>query len=1040
MKLTLLRSFLRSGTAWSFFLLALVLSSFPTSAQSVIISGRVTSASEPGGIPGINVVLKNTSTGTVTDAAGNYTLQAPEDGVLVFSGIGFKSVEQAINRRTTLDVALEADITALSEVVVVGYGTQRKSDLTGSVASVSEEQFKKTPVASLDQGLKGRAAGVQVTSTSFQPGGATSIRIRGSNSINTGSEPLYVIDGFPVYNDNTITTGGTTVGTSTGATSASATVGPRLNALALINPSDIVSIEVLKDASAAAIYGARGANGVVLITTKKGQDGTMRIDFDAYYGIQKVSRKLPLLNATQYAQLVNDANGKTIYTDEQIASFGKGTDWQDEIFRTAPVQNYQLTASGGDAKSKYAISLNYFDQDGIIVDSDFRRYSARFNFEKQALKRLTVGTNLTVANLQANQALTSTGGGEGTQGVVVSALDFNPILPVRNTTGQYTLENDRGIPIGNPVATARELTNRSMTTRVLGNLFANYEIVKGLTLRTSLGADIVVGDEKYYAPRTILAGYTVQGIGRVSNANSYSWLNENTLTYTRSLEEHAFTVLAGFTAQKYKRNVNTSSASNFVNDQLGADNLGAGALINAPITNVFDWSLLSYIGRVNYALRDRYLVTLTGRADGSSKFGANNKYGFFPSGSVAWKLSEEEFIKAIPFIDELKLRASYGKSGNQEINSYQSLAALTGTSYIIGDKVVKGFSPNNIPNSDLKWETTTQTDIGLDVGVLQNRLTVTLDAYYKKTTDMLLNINVPWSTGFASALQNIGSVENKGLELGLQAVIVDKALTWNANFNISANRNKVLDLGPVSQILTGEINGYLKITDPIVIQPGQPIGAFYGYVSDGIFQNTEEVAASGQKTAVPGDRRYKDVVPDGTIDAKDRVFLGSSQPKFFGGFTNDLAYKGFELSASFNWVYGNTILNSTRADLDLPTGQKNSSERVLDRWTPTNPSQTIPRASLNRAFLFSDAQLEDGSFLRLSTLTLGYNLPAAWLERVKIRRAKLYVSGQNLFVITHYTGYDPEANQSGQNNILRGIDSDAYPNSRTYMVGVNLSF
>jgi TonB-linked SusC/RagA family outer membrane protein len=1036
----LLRSFLPGRKAWPFLSLVFVLSSFLADAQSVIITGKVTSASESSGVPGINVVLKNTSTGTVTDANGNYTLEAPEDGTLVFSGIGFKSVEVAVSRRTTLDVVLEADVTALSEVVVVGYGTQRKSDLTGSVASVSEEQFKKTPVTSLDQGLKGRAAGVQVTSTSFQPGGATSIRVRGSNSVNTGSEPLYVIDGFPVYNDNTIQTGGTTVGTSTGATGAGATVGPRLNALSLINPSDIVSIEILKDASAAAIYGARGANGVVLITTKKGQEGNLRIDFDAYYGFQKVSKKLPLLNATEYAQLVNDANGSAIYTDEQIASFGKGTDWQQEIFRAAPVQNYQLTASGGDAKTKYAISLNYFDQDGIIIDSDFKRYSARFNFEKQAAKRLTIGTNLTIANVQANQALTSTGGGEGTQGVVVSALDFNPILPVRNADGNYILENDRGIPIGNPVATARELTNKTFSTRVLGNLFANYEIVKGLTFRTSFGTDILAGDESYYAPRTILAGYSVQGLARVSNANSYSWLNENTLTYTRSLEDHTFTVLAGFTAQKYKRDIATSSAQGFVNDLLGADNLGSGAIINAPITNVSDWSLLSYIGRVNYAFRDTYLLTLTGRADGSSKFGANNKYGFFPSGSVAWKLSEEEFIKAIPFIDELKLRASYGKIGNQEINSYQSLAALVNTSYVIGDKIVKGFSPNNIPNSDLKWETTTQTDVGLDVGVLQNRLTVTLDAYYKKTSDMLLNVNVPWSTGFSSALQNVGSVENKGIELGLQAVIVDKALQWNANFNIAANRNKVLDLGPITRILTGEINGYLKINDPIVIQPGEPIGAFYGYVSDGIFQNAEEVAASAQTSAAPGDRRYKDVTPDGKIDANDRVFLGSSQPKFFGGFTNDLAYKGFELSASFNWVYGNTILNSTRADLDLPTGQKNSSARVKDRWTSTNPSNTIPRASLNRAFLFSNAQLEDGSFLRLSTLTLGYNLPASWLERARVRRAKLYVSGQNLFVITHYTGYDPEANQSGQNNILRGIDSDAYPNSRSYLVGVNLSF
>lgn len=978
-------------------------------------------------IPGINILIKNSVTGTSTDSQGKYSIKADGEAILVFSGIGFVTREVAVNNQSSVDISLQEDTRQLNELVVVGYGTQKKSDLTGSVSSISEAQFKKTPVASLDNGLRGRAAGVQVTSTSNQPGGATSIRIRGSNSVNTGSEPLYVIDGFPVFNDNAATAGG-------------ATVGPKLNALSLINPNDIVSIEVLKDASAAAIYGARGANGVVLVTTKKGQEGRMKIDINAYYGVQQVSKKLPLLNATEYAQLVNDANGKEIYTQEQIASFGKGTDWQDEIFRSAPVQNYQVTASGGDAKTKYSLSLNYFDQAGIIINSDFKRYSGRFNFEKQATSRLSLGANLSIANTNANQALSSTGGGEGTQGVIVSALDFNPILKPRNADGTYVLENDRGIPIGNPVATALELTNKSATTRFLGNVFAAYKIIDGLEFRTSIGADITSTGEKYYAPRTILAGSAAQGIGRVSTSNGTSWLNENTLTFNKTFGRHAITALAGFSAQKYTRNLLTSSASGFVNDLLGADNLESGAIIRTPVTNTNDWSLISYIGRINYGFNDKYLLTLTGRADGSSKFGNNNKYGFFPSGSVAWKLSEEEFIKDINAINELKLRLSYGRIGNQEINSYQSLAGLTGASYIIGDKVVKGFAPNNIPNPNLKWETTTQTDLGVDLGLFRNRLNLTFDAYYKKTTDMLLNINVPWSTGFASALQNIGSIENKGIELGIQAVVLDKDLKWNINFNVAANKNKVLDLGPVSQILTGEINGYLKISDPVVIVPGQPLNSFYGYVSDGIFQTGDDIAGGAQKTAVPGDRKYKDLNGDGVLDAKDRTFIGNAQPKFFGGFTNDFSYKGFDLSASFNYVVGNKILNSTRADLDLPTGQKNSSARVKDRWTPTNPSNTIPRATLNRAFLFSDAQIEDGSFLRLGSLSLGYNFPSSWVSKAGISNAKLYVSAQNLFVITKYTGFDPETNQSGQNNILRGIDSDSYPNSRSFLVGVNLSF
>ncbi|MFT4031934.1 MAG: TonB-dependent receptor [Siphonobacter sp.] len=1004
----------------------LVLGSF-VSFRSLgqLIKGTVISESAP--VPGISVRVKDTNRGTISSAQGTYEIQANAQAILIFSGVGYETQEIAVSGRTTIDVQLKASSNSLNEVVVIGYGTQKKSDLTGSISSISEAQFKKVPVASLDNGLRGRAAGVQVTTGSNQPGGATSVRIRGSNSVNTGSEPLYVIDGFPVYNDNS-------------TASAGATVGPKLNALSLINPNDIVSIEVLKDASAAAIYGARGANGVVLITTKKGKEGPTKFDVNAYYGTQQVTKKIPLLNATEYAQLVNDANATTVYTPEQISSFGTGTDWQDLIFRKAPVANYQLSASGGDVKTKYALSLNFFDQKGVIINSDFKRYSARFNFDKQATSKLSFGANLTVANTNANQALTNTGGGEGTQGVVVSALDFSPILSVRNASGAYTLESDRGIPIGNPVATALELTNKSVSNRVLGTLYANYSILKSLVFRTSVGIDILNTQEKYYAPRTILAGYSLLGLGRVSSSNSASWLNENTLTYTQNFGKHAITALAGFTAQQYQRNLVTSSASGFVNDLLKADNLGSGSVINSPVTNKLDWSLISYIGRINYSFNNRYLFTLTGRADGSSKFGDNNKYGFFPSGSAAWKLSEEDFIKNLNTFDELKLRLSYGKIGNQEISSYQSLAGLSSQSYIIGDKVYKGFAPSNIPNKDLKWETTSQADVGFDISVLRGRLNATIDAYYKKTTDMLLYVNVPWSTGFASAIQNIGSMENKGLELGISSLLIDRDFKWNLNFNIAANKNKVLDLGPVSQILTGEINGYLKITDPIIIKPGEALNGFYGYVSDGIFQTADNIAQSAQPTAVPGDRRYKDINGDGKLDASDRQYIGFAQPKFFGGMVHDFSYKGFELSATFNWVYGNKILNSTRADLDLPTGQKNSSARVKGRWTTTNPSNTIPRASLNRAFLFSDAQLEDGSYLRLGAITLGYNLPVSWLRSVGIANAKLYVTGQNVWTLTNYTGYDPETNQTGQGNILRGVDSDAYPLAKSYLVGVHIGF
>ena len=992
------------------------------------LDGVVIDAGNQEPLEGATISIEGTTHKATTDQNGrfHFTTGQKLPYRLSVEFVGYES-RQIVAERSPITITLQPSLNQLEDVVIIGYGTQKRADLTGSVSSINAAALKESPVASFDQAIRGRAAGVQVTSTSNQPGGATSIRIRGSNSVNTGSEPLYVIDGFPVYNDNE-------------GSSAGATVGPATNALSLINPDDIVSMEVLKDASAAAIYGSRGANGVVLISTKQGQAGQNKFQFNSYFGTQKARKKLDLLNATEFASLVNDANGRDVYTAEQIASFGEGTNWQDEVFQTAPIQNYQLGASGGDEKTKYALSLNYFDQQGIILNSGIKRYAARFNFEKKATQKLTFGLHLTSSRSDAKQALSATNGGEGTIGVVQSALAFSPILSVYQADGSYVLENDRGIPMGNPVATALELTNQSRNYRTLGNLFAEYEIIEGLRFKTSIGADILSNKENYYAPRTTLAGYSVQGLGRVGTVSAYSILNENTLNYQHRFGEHQLNLLAGFTAQKYERELVLASASGFVNDLLGPDNLGAGSLINAPITNVNNWSLISWIGRANYGFRDKLLLTLTGRIDGSSKFGVNSRYGFFPSGALAYKLSEEQFIKNLNTFSELKIRTSYGRTGNQEIDSYQSLARLGTMSYIIGDNVVKGFSPNNIANPDLKWESTSQFDIGLDAGLLDGRINLTADLYYKKTKDMLLWVNVPWSSGFSSALQNIGNMENKGLELALQVNVLDKAVKWTASANISFNRNKVLDLGPISEILTGEINGYLKLNDPIVIRPGKELNSFYGYVSQGIFQLNDDITNSPQPNASPGDRKYVDINGDGVLNARDRTFLGSAQPKHFGGTSHQLSYKNFDLSLVFNWVYGNKILNSTRTELDLPTGQKNSSALVADRWTPENPSNTIPRANLSRAFLFSDAQLENGSYLRLGTASLGYTFGRNVFKNTSIDQLRIYVSALNLWTWTNYTGYDPEVNQSGQNNILRGIDSDAYPSAKTWLFGVNINF
>jgi len=998
---------------------------FPEEQQREI-RGRVAGAD---GEPLAGVTVQNLRGGTTsTDEAGGFAIKAEPGDVLLATLLGHEPQRTTISpRQDHVLISLRAKTDGLEEVVVVGYGTQKRSDLTGSVASISPEDIRNSVAASADNILRGKSSGVQVTTTSHQPGGGTSIQIRGNNSINTGSEPLYVIDGFPVYNDN-------------GGSSAGVTVGPRLNALSQINPEDIASIEILKDASATAIYGSRGANGVVIISTKKGPAGKTDFAFNAYAGTQKARRKIPLLNARQFAELVNDANGSAIYSPADIASLGNGTDWQDEIFRNAGLQNYHLTMASGDDKRRYAASINFNDQDGIVINSGFSRISARFNYDQKVGEHFTFGNNLTVSRVGANQAYSGTGGGEGTIGVVLAALTFSPILPVFNPDGSYVLQNDRGIPTGNPVATAMELTNNSANYRTLGNIFAEYQIIEGLRFRTSVGADILSNKETYYAPRTTLRGFSVQGYGAVGSVSSHSWLNENTLTYDRRFGRHAISLLGGFTLQQYEREMANASASGFVNDLLKADNLGSGAVFNAPVTDKNSWSLMSYIARANYGFNNRLLITLTGRVDGSSKFGANSKYGFFPSGAVAYKFSEEEFVKRLGFVSELKVRAGYGRTGNQEIDSYQSISRLGNVSYIIGDNVVNGFATSNIPNPDLKWESTAQYDLGLDIGLWKGRLALTADWYHKKTTDMLLFANVPWSTGFATALRNVGSVENKGVELGVQTKIFDSAFRWSANANITFNRNKVLDLGPVSEILTGEINGHLKISDPIVIRPGQPINSFYGYQSDGIFQLTDDIANSPQPTAAPGDRRYRDINGDGLLTAADRTFIGNAQPKFYGGFGHTLGYKNIDLNLMFGYVYGNKILNSSRADLDTPTGQKNSSQNVLDRWTPTNPSQTMPRASLNRSFLFSDALLEDGAYLRLSTLSLGYTISGNALKTRVFDKIRLYITALNLWTWTNYSGYDPEVSQNAQDNVLKGIDSDAYPSAKTFLMGISLNF
>ena len=993
--------------------------------QNIQVNG-VVKDKQGGVIPGVSVKLKGTSTGTSTSSNGAFVISVPANGTLIFQSVGFSTKEEAVNNRQAINVTLDPEDTELNEIVVIGYGSVRKSDVTGSVSSISSKDIKATPAASLSQAIQGRAAGVRVSQSSNAPGGGMNIRIRGGNSIQGGNEPLYVVDGYPLYNES----------------------GPS------INPNDIETMEILKDASATAIYGSRGANGVIIITTKRGKAGTNNIQFESYYGTQSLLKKLDLLNASQLATMINEGISNVnqdnvgrpgfpralTYTDAQIAALGTGTDWQDEIYNDAPTQNYQLTFSGGTDKSRYAVAGNYFDQEGIISNSGFNRGSVRLNLDQQISERFKLSTSLTVTNSKANSVATDGDGGGGA-GVVYGGLMFSPTIPVYDAQGDYTMNNRPGaILISNPLALANERTNTDLRTRLLGNVSGEYQIIEGLSFKTMLGSNMAYNKNNFYLPRTVYAGMANNGRAELSSSRYFEWLNENTLNYKKVVDKHSFNVLVGYTFQNADYENVSASGQNFASDILTYNDLGAAQQTNTSGSGSYDWSLRSYLGRINYDLANKYLFTLSGRFDGSSRFGEDNKFSFFPSGSFAWRLSNEKFLSNVKSISDLKIRASYGVTGNQEIGQYQSLGALSTVAYNFGNVINIGYAPSRIANPNLRWETTAQVNLGLDLGLLKNRISVTADWYQKKTKDLLYNVSLPITSGFSTSLQNIGKVKNEGIEFSLNTVNLNGAFQWNTNFNISYNRNEILDLGAVTgDIPSGGASGHLQLVNSGILRVGQPIGVFYGLVTDGIFQSVAEVAASAQKTAKPGERRYKDITGDGVINSSDRVILGHAQPDYSFGFTNNFSFKGFDLAVFIQGVEGNSILNLNKFELESLTGIHNQSTAVLDRWTATNPSNTIPRAnSAGSPYQVTSRQVEDGSYIRLKNVQLGYNFSPELLRKVKLSNAKIYVSGQNLFTKTDYSGYDPEVSRFAQDNLSQGTDYGSYPSAKMFLVGLNI--
>lgn len=1004
--------------------------------QSRQVSGSVsTSGGET--LPGVSVVVKGTSTGTVTDVNGKYSITVSENATLVYSSIGYALQEVQVNGRSVIDITLEEDIQSLEEVVVVGYGVQKKSDLTGSISSISGDAVTTLPTQRVDQALQGRAAGVLVLNTDGAPGGNTTIRIRGMNSINGGNNALIVVDGLQ---------------------------GADLNS---INPNDIQSIEVLKDASATAIYGSQGANGVILITTKRGKTGKPVISYTMDRGIARMGNKLDLLNAADYARninavrLANNASGVTpvpIFSDAEIQEFERsgGTDWQDVVYRTAQIKNHQLSLSGANDKVNYLISGGYLDQEGILLNTDYQRFTLRANVETDITDWALFGINWAGSKETTNSTLFG-GSTDWPNNPIGAAIRFSPTIPVYDENGNYSKASlFYGNPtLWNPLASAVEPLIERNTVRNNVNAYLQFKLAEGLTFRVTGGARLAEQDNTSFLNNKTFIGLQNNGQGSTTSNSSTYLQNSNILTFDKTFNKHHFTITAVAEQQYTKSQGTFINTGDFLNKETGAHDL-AGANISNVGSSMSERKINSYLGRINYVLSDKYLVTLSYRADGSSVFGLNNKWGYFPSASVAWRAANESFIENLNVFSDLKLRASWGATGNQAISPYQTLARISsGANYPYngGDGTDIGFLISSADNPSLKWETTTQTDFGIDAAFFEGRLNITADYYIKLTEDLLMQRELPRHSGLASIIDNVGSMENKGFEFAIDGDPLVGALSWNTGFNVSANRTTVVNVGPTKKIaFSAGGSGSGTNVAFMYLREGEPFGQMMGWGYEGTWKTDEadEAAKYGQ---LPGDPHYTDVNNDGKINIDDQKVIGNSMPKFIFGWNNRLSYKNFELNVQVQGVKGNNIFNVARITLEEMQG---TSRRILDRWTPDNQDSDIPalidgmtrqNANLTSTITFptsagntTSRYVEDGSYVRLKNVTLAYNFPRSLADKIKMNNVRLYVSGTNLLTITNYLGSDPEVSSFTGNDAQLGTDYNNYPQSKLYNVGLNVTF
>lgn len=1028
----------------------------------ISLTGKILAENDNTPLIGATITEKGTNNGTTSDVDGNYKISVSPGASIVASFIGYVPQEIKIDNRSTINISLQADQQQLQDVVVVGYGTQRKKDLTGSISKISAEQLIQPSVGSFDQMLQGKVAGVQISQTTGAPGGNVNMLIRGVSSITGGNQPLYVIDGFAMG-----TGGGGSDMRSYGGNSFSSAgmannTGNRVNPLASINPSDIESIEILKDASATAIYGSRGANGVVIITTKRGSYGKSQISVDASYGFQEVANKLEMLNSKQYAEYLADgrdnawvyAGGKITDPNEvrsaatrvrpefrNPGSITTDTDWQDVLFRTAPVRNVQVSSTGGNEKAKYFISGGYFSQEGVIINSDYNRFNLRVNVDAQLAKWIKIGSSTFGSYGFGRFANTESHYGAG--GLLANVLAAAPTIPVYDANGGFYF-NQADVTDGlgflsNVLAVSNGTEDRRKVMDMVTNNYLEFNLTNDLTFKTSIGVNFGSNNIKLWRSSAVPNFTTLNypASAGTSKTETLNWLNENTLNYNKVFNnKHFVSGLIGFTAQKNTVDRVSVGASDFPTEYVPFISAG---IVNAGNQIINEWALLSTMARVNYSYAGKYLFTATVRRDGSSRFGSNNRWGSFPSFSVGYNIAEENFMKEVRFINNLKLRASYGISGNNQIGDYTHIGLLSTTRYVRNRALNPGLIPSSLSNDNLTWEKSKQTNIGLDLGLFNDRITLTADAYRDHKTDLLLAVQLPAASGFNSSTQNIGDIENKGFELGLQTINVrTKSFEWSSNMTFSHNRNKVLKLATEGGRIA---NSAYQITEV-----GSQISSFYLINKLGVFMTAAELdgAALQHPKTQAGDLKFEDVNGDGVINQSDRKIVGSPWPDFTWGFDNNFSLGNLSLNIGFVGSHGAYTYLDAGGSLLGSNGVQNNLILTDRRWkSEANPGDGIMPRSIrsNHALGFgtSSHYLFDNSFTRIRNIKLSYNLPKSLLNKLKLSNLNVYANAANVFTFTNYPGYDPESSITGDNVVNAGIDYLNYPLPRTYTLGIKLT-